>query len=86
MTSKNYSTKDYFFKLAKDRKTTYEFNDESVKEEHINKILEVARWAPSCSNSQPWNFLVIKDKERISKIIETVSYGAFHTPPPLLLL
>ncbi len=85
MASKNYSTKDYFFRLAKDRKTTYEFDGMPLKEAHINKILEAARWAPSCSNVQPWNFIVVKNKERISKIIETASFGAFHTPPPVVI-
>jgi nitroreductase len=30
----------------------------SVEEEKIESLLEAARWAPSCSNNQPWRFVV----------------------------
>ena len=82
MKNKKYSN---FLELTKSRKTTYEFSDKKVKEADLKKILEAARWAPSCSNAQPWNFVVIKDKERIAKIIEMSPFGAFHTPPPLII-
>jgi len=81
MTSRN----NYFLKLAKSRKTTYEFADKSVKNGDIKKILEAARWAPSCSNSQPWHFIVIKNRKSISKLIRISSLGAFHTDPPLII-
>jgi predicted oxidoreductase (fatty acid repression mutant protein) len=37
--------------------------DKPVPDELIEKILEAARWAPSAGNSQPWEFLVIRDLE-----------------------
>lgn len=75
-----------FLKIARTRKTTYEFLTKKVDEGHIIKIMEAGRWAPSCSNSQPWHFIVVKDKERIKKMIDSASYGAFHTDPPLLIV
>ncbi len=44
--------------------------DEPVTEEHITQILEAARWAPSAGNSQPWEFLVIRDGETRNRIVE----------------
>ena len=82
----NKSTEDNFFKLVKSRKTTYEFTDKKIKDADIKKILEAARWAPSCSNVQPWHFIVVKDKKRISDLMKLAFYGAFHSPPPGLLL
>ena len=76
---------DYFLKLAKSRKTTYEFTDKKIKDADVKKIVEAARWAPSCSNVQPWHFIVIQGKKRISKLMETSSYGGFHNEPPLLI-
>lgn len=32
--------------------------DRSVEEEKVLSLLEAARWAPSCSNNQPWRFIV----------------------------
>ena len=76
---------NYFLKLAKARKTTYEFRDKKVKGVDINKILDAGRWAPSCSNFQPWHFIVIQDKNKISNLMKITSYGAFHTDPTLII-
>ncbi|MBI2673515.1 nitroreductase family protein [Candidatus Woesearchaeota archaeon] len=74
-----------FLKLAKSRKTTYEFSDKKVKDKHILRILEAARWAPSVHNWQPWRFIVIKDKGTINKLMEICYYGAFHTSPSVII-
>ncbi len=46
--------------------------DESreVSEEAIRAILECARWAPSGGNGQPWEFVVVRDKETRHKIAD----------------
>lgn len=36
------------------------FADEAIEDETIRRMLEAARWAPSCYNEQPWSFLVGK--------------------------
>jgi nitroreductase len=43
---------------------------ETIPDEYIEKILEVARWAPSCKNSQPWELVVIKNQETRTRIVE----------------
>lgn len=76
---------DYFLKLAKSRKTTYEFSEKKVKLSDVKKILEAARWSPSCENVQPWHFIVIQDKKRISELMKSAAYGGFHSDPPILI-
>jgi nitroreductase len=44
--------------------------DKPVPDELIERILEAGRWAPSAGNSQPWEFLVIRDLETREKIVE----------------
>ncbi|GAA5149734.1 nitroreductase family protein [Pseudonocardia eucalypti] len=39
-----------------------------VSDETIDKILEVARWAPSAGNAQPWEFVVIRGREMRERI------------------
>ena len=34
------------------------FSDRSVEPDTLRSLLEAARWAPSSSNEQPWNFIV----------------------------
>ncbi len=33
---------------------------EEISNETLNQLFEAARWAPSCFNEQPWNFLYAK--------------------------
>jgi nitroreductase len=75
-----------FLNLAKKRKTVYEFTEKNIKDSDLNKILEAGRWAPSCSNFQPWNFIVIRKKETIEGIMKKASYGVFHTIPSLIIM
>lgn len=44
--------------------------DKPVSDELIETVLEAARWAPSAGNSQPWEFLVIRNAEMREKIVE----------------
>jgi len=49
------------------------FTDEVVTDEVIERILSAAVSAPSVGYSQPWEFVVIKEKETKSKIAEIFS-------------
>src|SRR5256886_10974377 len=41
---------------------------EPVPDEVVDQLLELARWTGSAKNSQPWRFIVVRDKERLGKI------------------
>ena len=38
----------------------------------VKKILEVARWAPSGANSQPWEFIIVANKDVKDKIVDLI--------------
>ncbi|MFB6356404.1 MAG: nitroreductase family protein [bacterium] len=40
------------------------FSDDPVDDNQLCRILEAARWAPSCYNDQPWNFIVAKQENQ----------------------
>jgi len=48
-------------RTIKERRSIYQFAAESVPEEKIQTVLEAGRWAPSWTNTQPWEFIVVKD-------------------------
>lgn len=54
------------------RKSIRRFKQTPVPDEDIRKILDAGRWAPSANNTQPWSFLVIKDKELLKQMAEAV--------------
>ncbi len=53
---------DDLIEFLKTRRSIRRFRKEKVPMEIIEKILDVARYAPSAHNSQPWRFIVIDDR------------------------
>jgi len=51
------------FEAIRERKSIRRFKQTPVPDEDIRKILDAGRWAPSANNTQPWSFIVIKDRE-----------------------
>ena len=56
--------------LVKRRRSIRKFKPKPIPDEYVDKIIEVARWAPSGANSQPWEFIVVKNKRLRNKIID----------------
>ncbi len=69
-------------------RTSYRaFDERPISDEIIESIVEAGRLAPSCANTQEWNFVVIKDKEALEKAHEGVSKGnAWGKRAPVMLL
>ena len=61
-----------FLDLVKNRRSIRRFKPDPVPDEYIEKIIEAARWAPSGYNSQPWEFLVVKDKGLRDRILQSI--------------
>ena len=57
-------------KLIKERRSIRVFKPDPVPDELIQKILEAGRWAPSGANGQPWELVVVRDKEKRDKLAE----------------
>jgi nitroreductase len=62
-----------FLKLVKTRRSIRSFKPDPVPDEYVERIIEAARWAPSGANSQPWEFIVVKDKQIKDRIVDIVN-------------
>jgi nitroreductase len=60
------------FDAIQGRKSIRRFKQAPVPDEDIRKVLDAGRWAPSANNTQPWTFLVIKDKAVLQQMAEAV--------------
>src|SRR5713226_1540104 len=57
--------------LARDRRSVRGFQrDRDVPDALIRQIVEVARWAPSGGNGQPWEFVVVRDAAMRQRIAD----------------
>ena len=61
-----------FFETINTRKTIRKYKSDMPNMEDIKKIIDAARLAPSATNSQNWQFIVIKNKELMEKMKNAV--------------
>lgn len=57
-------------KVIRERRDIRSFRSETIQESLIWKILQAGHFAPSVGYSQPWNFLIIQDKEKHREVYE----------------
>lgn len=61
-----------FLMLVKNRRSCRRFKPEPVPKEAVDKVLEAGRHAPSAGNSQPWEFVVVRDPEMRKSISRSI--------------
>jgi len=59
--------------IMRKRRTVRRFTDEDVSDEQVETILEMAMYAPTYMNRQPWHFVVVRDKELQERLGETLA-------------
>ena len=59
------------------RRNVREFEDRPLPSEHLDRILEAGRRAPSSRNWQPWDFVVVTDRDQLRELAK-VWRGAGH--------
>ncbi|MFB3850479.1 MAG: nitroreductase family protein [Acidobacteriota bacterium] len=58
------------------RRSVRDFSEKEVEDKEIMEILKCAMFAPSAGNQRPWHFIVIRDKETMSKITQFHPHAA----------
>ena len=57
---------------VKTRRSIRHYKSDDVPDEIIKEIFEYVKMSPSWANTQCWEFIVVKDKERIKKLVGTM--------------
>jgi len=60
--------------LLKGRRSIRRYKPDPVPEALLQQVLEAGRWAPSASNRQPWDFIVIRDAAVRKAVAEHAAY------------
>lgn len=50
------------------RRSVRKYKNEPLPEQAIKELIELAAWAPSGMNSQPWVFVVVQDREYMKSL------------------
>lgn len=63
---------DHFLELLLGRRSIRRYQQKSVPQELVDKLLTAAIWAPSAHNRQPWRFVVISALEKKSQLAQAM--------------
>ena len=61
------------------RRNVRSYEDRSIDDEDLERILEAGRRTPSSSNEQRWDFVVVRDRDRLERLAH-IWQGARHIP------
>jgi nitroreductase len=67
-------TPDSLLELFKTRRSIRQYRPDPVPDDLLQQVLEAGRWAPSASNRQPWDFVVVRDETIRREIAQHAAY------------
>src|SRR6266481_966149 len=59
-------------------RATRQLRPDPLPEPVLHDILEVARWSGSAGNRQPWEFVVVQDRELLARLATVEGANAGH--------
>ncbi|MDD3321456.1 MAG: nitroreductase family protein [Paludibacter sp.] len=65
-----------FFDLLKNRRSIRKYEPREVEQDKILKITKAALMSPASKRSNPWEFIVIQDRNTLLKLSESRPYGS----------
>jgi len=68
------------------RRSIRKFQNKPVEKEKIEKLLRAAMQAPSASNQQPWEFIVVAKKETLKELSHMTPYSKPVEGAPLAFI
>ncbi len=63
-----------FFQVVENRRSIRKYKNIEIPDDDISRMIDAARMAPSTNNSQPWQFIVVKEPETI-KLLSAIAGG-----------
>ena len=75
-----------FSSVIKSRESIRDFTDKKVEDEKIKYVLECARLAPSWTNKQCWQFIVVNDKKIIKDLSKTSIINRWLKKAPVIIV
>ncbi len=68
------------------RRSIREYEDKCVEPEKLERVLRAGMQAPSAMNRQPWEIVVVQNREKIAKVAACSPFGAPAGRAPVVLV
>lgn len=75
-----------FIELAKKRVSIRSYKPDPVADEQLNEVLEAGRLAPSACNLQPFQFVVVRERENIAALADGYPAPWFAGAPVVIAI
>jgi nitroreductase len=62
------------------RRSIRSYLEQEVEDQKITQLLKAAMAAPTACNNQPWEFIVVNDKEVLGKLKSKLTFGRYNAP------
>lgn len=71
-----------------ERRSIRKYEDRPVEKEKLEKLLRAAMQAPSAINEQPWEFMIIQNKDTLKRLSQMSLYSepVAHAPAAILAM
>ena len=67
------------------RRSIRQFTSEAVDDETLTLLLKAAMSAPTACNSQPWEFIVVTQKEALDQIRAKLLFARYNAPAAIVV-
>ena len=68
------------------RRSVREYTEAAVSDEQVKALLTAGMYAPSARNSQPWEFVVVRDREKLKKLSAGAPFWKMLEKAPLAIV
>lgn len=70
----------------KKRRSIRQYKDREVEQEKIEMLLRAGMQAPSAGNQQPWEFIVVQNRDRLKALSGLSPYASMVADAPVALI
>jgi len=70
----------------KTRRSIRRFKPTGISDRLINSLVDAARHAPSAGDTQPWEFIIVKDKNVKERLAQTHTWSDFVAGAPVCIV
>jgi nitroreductase len=67
------------------RRSIRKYTQQKVDEDTLHRLLQAAMAAPSAVNSQPWEFIVVTDPDKLAEMYRNLPYGRYDAPAAIVV-
>ncbi len=67
------------------RRSIRKYIETPVEQEKIDVLLKAAMAAPTAANCQPWEFIVVNDTDKLTKVREKLVFARYKAPAAIIV-